>query len=81
MTNIEILNKITKKALIMLELFFTIMGGFITKENFYKFHSKNQKQPPEVFWKKCVLRNYAKFTGKGLCQGLFFHKVVGLRPS
>ena len=26
MTNIEILNKITKKALIMLELFLTIMG-------------------------------------------------------
>ena len=26
MTNIEILNKITKKALIMLEIFLTIMG-------------------------------------------------------
>ena len=26
MTNIEILNKITRKALIMLELFLTIMG-------------------------------------------------------
>ena len=26
MTNIEILNKITKKALIMVELFLTIMG-------------------------------------------------------
>ena len=25
-----------------------------------------QKQPPEVFYKKGVLRNFAKFTGKHL---------------
>ena len=30
-----------------------------------------QKQPPEVFCKKGVLRNVAKFTGKHLCQRLF----------
>ena len=29
---------------------------------------------PEVFCKKAVLRNFAKFTGKHLCQGLFFSK-------
>ena len=28
--------------------------------------------------KKGVLRNFAKFTGKHLCQGLFFNKVAGL---
>ena len=28
--------------------------------------------------KKCVLRNFTKFTGKNLCQGLFFNKVAGL---
>ena len=28
--------------------------------------------------KKGVLRNFAKFTGKQLCQGLFFNKVAGL---
>ena len=28
--------------------------------------------------KKSVLRNFAKFTGKHLCQSLFFNKVVGL---
>ena len=38
-----------------------------------------QKQPPEVFYKKDALRNYAKFTGKHLCQSLFLNKVVGLR--
>ena len=29
---------------------------------------------------KCVLRNFAKFTGKHLCKSLFFNKVEGLRP-
>ena len=31
--------------------------------------------------KKGVLRNFAKFTGKHLCQSLFFDKVAGLRPA
>ena len=30
--------------------------------------------------KKRVLRNFAKFTGKHLCQSLFFSRVAGLRP-
>ena len=28
-----------------------------------------------------VLRNFAKFTGKHLCQRLFYNKVAGLRPG
>ena len=35
---------------------------------------------PEVFCKKGVLRNFAKFTGKHLCQSFFLNKVAGLRP-
>ena len=35
----------------------------------------------EVFCKKGVLRNLTKFTGKHLCQSLFFNKVAGLRPA
>ena len=31
--------------------------------------------------RKGVLRNFAKFTGKHLCQSLFFNKVTGLRPA
>ena len=31
---------------------------------------------PEVFCKQGVLRNFAKFTGKHLCQSLFFNKVA-----
>ena len=34
-----------------------------------------------MFCKKCVLRNFAKFTGKYLRQSLFFNRVAGLRPA
>ena len=34
---------------------------------------------PEVFYKRGVLRNFAKFTGKHLYQNLFFSKVAGLQ--
>ena len=40
-----------------------------------------QKQPPEVFYKKGVLKNFAKFTKKRLYQSLLFNKVVGPRPA
>ena len=36
---------------------------------------------PEVFFKKGVLTNFAKFTGKHLGQNLFFNRVAGLRPE
>ena len=35
----------------------------------------------EVFCKKGALRNFAKFTGKHLCQTLFFNTVAGLPKS
>ena len=38
-----------------------------------------QRQPPEVFCKKGVLKNFTKFTGKHLCQSLFFNKVAEYR--
>ena len=31
--------------------------------------------------KKGVLRNFTKFSGKYLCQSLFFGKIAGLRPA
>ena len=50
-----------------------------------KFHSLNstkyrssQRRCPV---RKGVLRNFAKFTGKQLCQSLFLNKVAGLRPA
>ena len=36
---------------------------------------------PDLFCKKGVLRNFAKFIGTHLSQILFFNKVTGLRPS
>ena len=38
----------------------------------------SQKQPLDVFCKKVALRIFAKFTGKHLCQSLYFNKVAGL---
>ena len=35
----------------------------------------------EMFYKKGVLRYFAKFTGKHLCQSLDFNKIAGLRPA
>ena len=34
-----------------------------------------------MFCKKVVLRNFAKFTGKHLCQSLFFNKVTDWRSA
>ena len=31
---------------------------------------------PDVFYKICVLKNFTKFTGKHLCQSLFFNKYL-----
>ena len=39
-----------------------------------------KKKPPEVFYKKGVFKNFAKFTGKHLCESPVFNKVTGLRP-
>ena len=36
----------------------------------------SQKQSP-----RGVLKNFAKFTGKRLCQSIFFNKVADLRPA
>ena len=38
----------------------------------------NRSSPPEVFYKKGVVKNFAKFKGKHLCQSLFLNKVAGL---
>ena len=45
----------------------------------YKNFDGSNRQ--EVFCKKGILRNFAKFPGKHLCQSLFFNKVAGLRPA
>ena len=39
----------------------------------------NRSSRPKVFCEKGVLRNFVKFTGKYLCQSLFFNKASGLQ--
>ena len=46
-----------------------------------KFLVNFRSSRPEVFSKKGVLKNFEKFTGKHLFQGLFFNKVAALRPA
>ena len=43
---------------------------------FLSIHLTGRSSRPEVFCKKGVLRFFPKFTGKHLCQSLFFNKVV-----
>ena len=47
---------------------------------FWKNHylaARYRSSSPEMFCKKGVLRNFEKFTGKHLCESLFFNKVTG----
>ena len=51
-----------------------------------KFESSNNSQGvrsslPKLFCEKGVLKNFAKFTGKHVCQSLFFNEVADLRPA
>ena len=43
-------------------------------------HLLSRSSRSELFCKKDGLRKFAKFTGKQLCQSLFFNKVAALRP-
>ena len=52
---------------------------------FIRYHCHCEKHLPEMFYKKGVLKNLTKFTGKHLCQSLFFNKVCNfiknIRPA
>ena len=41
----------------------------------------NTSSRPDVYCKKGVLKNFAKFSGKNLLQSLFCNKVAGLRRT
>ena len=57
------------------------MENSINKSLLKSLLSNTRNSRPEVFCKKGVLRNFAKFTGKHRCQTLFFNKVAGLIPA
>ena len=55
-----------------------------SSDNAYKSSKRdtgNRSSHQRCSMKKGVLRNFTKFTGKHLCQSLFFNKVTGLRPA
>ena len=60
---------------------FQLLSSFQMVEMNKYWHSIFRSSRPKVFSKKGVLRYYAKFTGKHLCQSLFFNKVAGLRSK
>ena len=65
--------QIVEKSIKIIQ-YFTFFSDVTFLLVFFSF----QKKPPEVFCKKDVLRSIAKFTGKLLCQSLFFNNVAGL---
>ena len=72
LTPLEISRKQESKTVFIIEI--------LVKEEvviWTKIRSSHQR----CSMKKGVLRNFTKFTGKYLCQGLFFNKVAGLRPA
>ena len=70
----------------LLDCCFSKEDDYLSQLN--SFHRNPQVHAPTVksshrrcSVKKGVLRNFTKFTGKHLCQSLFFNKVAGLRPA
>ena len=68
--------KCTSPALVKKD-FSKVLDEFSRATIFQKAFGNCQKQPPEVCYKDGVLKTFSNFTGKHLCQSLFFNKVAG----
>ena len=53
------------------------MNALVKKNLIRKYITRSNHQKCSI--KKGVIRNFVKFTGKHLCQSIFFNKVAGLR--
>ena len=73
--NKHIKNEWTYKFYLQTDL---IISGFLSDIG---VPDVSQKQPPEVFYKKAVFKNFAIFTGKHLCWSLFLIKLQALRTA
>ena len=62
-----------------LDTFLEIFYHFSEKEINVTFSFRSSRS--ELFCKKGFLKNFAKFTGKHVCQSLFFNRVADLRPA
>ena len=58
---------------------FTVFTEFTGYTSFTIYLLRSSHQGCSI--KKGVLKNFAKFTGKQLCQSLFFNKVAVVRPE
>ena len=56
------------------ELDFRTAEPTLSKCYFSILEAYRQKQPPEVFYENVFPTNFSKFTGKHLCQSLFFKR-------
>ena len=84
-----ITNKISSNCFLFYVLYKLFKSMVLRKrsESWQKKRSKEhmgwsvQKQPPEVFYKKAVLKNSAIFTGKHLRWSLFLMKLQAFSPA
>ena len=56
----------------------------LSENNNFKIHISqkiNRSSHPNVYYKKCALKNFAKFSGKHQRLSFCFNKVAGLRPT
>ena len=79
---VSCLHKLLKTKLSQHRYAFCFSNSLLICLRKYKYLNQNgsdRSSRPEVFYEEGVLRNFAKFTGKHLCQSLYFNKVAGLR--
>ena len=56
----------------------TMKDETISQLNYMKLNYLMIQKQPKVIYRKGDIKNFAKFTGKYMCQSLFFNKVAGL---
>ena len=76
--NINIRNK--RKCFLLFHDWFPVKLEFIHITYFFGM-VRNRSSHQRCFVVEGVLRNFAKFLGKHLCQSLFFNKAAGLRKK
>ena len=67
---------LNESSLKMMRNAFYFMFKVLFVLKIYTFSPDFRSSRPEVFYKKCLLRNFAKFTIKHLCQSLFLVQVI-----
>ena len=56
-------------------------SSLLCQELLHVISAPDRSNHSELLCLKGIPKNFAKFTGKHLCQSLFFNKVAGLRTA